>query len=137
MYFAQSTMCSKVANATKWLSQVKWETVYFYFNIWAKKPEDNEDSIIEIVLKKLVGLVRIENSRNATTNFSMVAAQSVKNTDTAWTKGYDVGKKISGIKRHIAANTQGLPHAIPYYNYKCNWPCWSKVMEKLREISKL
>lgn len=39
-------------------------------------------------------------------------AQSVKNTDTAENKGYDAGKKISGIKRHIAVDTQGLPHAI-------------------------
>ncbi len=39
-------------------------------------------------------------------------AQSVKNTDSAAEKGYDAGKKISGIKRHIAVDTQGLPHAI-------------------------
>ena len=39
-------------------------------------------------------------------------AQSVKNTDTAQSKGYDAGKKVSGIKRHIAVDTQGLPHAI-------------------------
>ena len=39
-------------------------------------------------------------------------AQSVKNTDTAQCKGYDAGKKVSGIKRHIAVDTQGLPHAI-------------------------
>lgn len=26
--------------------------------------------------------------------------------------GYDAGKKISSIKRHIAVDTQGLPHAI-------------------------
>lgn len=39
-------------------------------------------------------------------------AQSVKNTDTASQKGYDAGKKVSGIKRHIAVDTQGLPHAV-------------------------
>lgn len=39
-------------------------------------------------------------------------AQSVKNTDTAEEKGYDAGKKVSGIKRHIAVDTQGLPHGI-------------------------
>lgn len=39
-------------------------------------------------------------------------AQSVKNTDTAEQKGYDAGKKVSGIKRHIAVDTLGLPHAI-------------------------
>ena len=42
----------------------------------------------------------------------MVDAQSVKNTDTAGSKGYDAGKKVSGIKRHIAVDTQGLPHAV-------------------------
>jgi transposase len=36
----------------------------------------------------------------------------VKNTDTAEEKGYDAGKKVSGIKRHIAVDTNGLPHAI-------------------------
>ncbi len=39
-------------------------------------------------------------------------AQSVKNTDSAEQKGYDAGKKVSGIKRHIAVDTQGLPHAV-------------------------
>ena len=39
-------------------------------------------------------------------------AQSVKNTDSAENRGYDAGKKVSGIKRHIAVDTQGLPHAI-------------------------
>jgi transposase len=46
------------------------------------------------------------------TSFCIVDAQSVKNTDTAEEKGYNAGKKISGIKRHIAVDTQGLPHAI-------------------------
>jgi hypothetical protein len=45
-------------------------------------------------------------------SFLIVDAQSVKNTDTAEEKGYDAGKKVSGIKRHIAVDTQGLPHAI-------------------------
>lgn len=42
----------------------------------------------------------------------MLDAQSVKNTDTATQKGYDAGKKVSGIKRHIAVDTKGLPHAV-------------------------
>jgi transposase len=46
------------------------------------------------------------------TSFAIIDAQSVKNTDTAENKGYDAGKKVSGIKRHIAVDTQGLPHAI-------------------------
>lgn len=46
------------------------------------------------------------------TSFLIVNAQSVKNTDSAEQKGYDAGKKVSGIKRHIALDTQGLPHAV-------------------------
>lgn len=42
----------------------------------------------------------------------IVDAQSVKNTDSARHKGYDAGKKVSGIKRHIAVDTLGLPHAV-------------------------
>jgi transposase len=36
----------------------------------------------------------------------------VKNTDSTTEKGYDAGKKVSGIKRHIAVDTNGLPHAL-------------------------
>ena len=36
----------------------------------------------------------------------------MKNTDSAGNKGYDPGKKVSGIKRHVAVDSQGLPHAI-------------------------
>jgi transposase len=60
----------------------------------------------------LVGEVRIASGRTKTTSFCIIDAQSVKNTDTAKEKGYDAGKKVSGIKRHIAVDTQGLPHAI-------------------------
>lgn len=52
------------------------------------------------------------NGRKEKTSFCIIDAQSVKNTDNAESKGYDAGKKISGIKRHIAVDTQGLPHAI-------------------------
>jgi transposase len=46
------------------------------------------------------------------TSFLIVDAQSVKNTDSAEQKGYDAGKKVSGIKRHIAVDTQRMPHAV-------------------------
>lgn len=36
----------------------------------------------------------------------------MKNTNCAQDKGYDAGKKVSGIKRHIVVDSQGLPHAI-------------------------
>lgn len=57
-------------------------------------------------------MARTKRGRNSSTSFLIVDAQSVKNTDSAGEKGYDAGKKVSGIKRHIAVDTQGLPHAI-------------------------
>ncbi|WP_372584433.1 transposase, partial [Bacillus thuringiensis] len=36
----------------------------------------------------------------------------MKNTWIAVEKGYDAGKKVSGIKRHIAVDTNGLIHTI-------------------------
>jgi transposase len=39
-------------------------------------------------------------------------AQSVKNTDTAKEKGYDGGKLVSGIKRHMTVDSLGLPISI-------------------------
>ena len=42
----------------------------------------------------------------------IIDSQSIKNTDTASQKGYDGGKKISGVKRHIAVDTNGLLHAV-------------------------
>ncbi len=60
----------------------------------------------------MVGEVRKAHGRQEKTSFVIIDAQSVKNTDTAENKGYDAGKKVSGIKRHIVVDTQGLPHAI-------------------------
>ena len=78
----------------------------------ASGPGPGQDSILEQVLKKSVGAARRSNGRKEQTSFCIADSQSVKNTDTAGHKGYDTGKKVSGIKRHIAADTPGLPHAI-------------------------
>jgi hypothetical protein len=50
--------------------------------------------------------------RKDKTAFGIIDAQSVQNADTAGQKGYDAGKKVSGIKRRIAVGICGLPHAV-------------------------
>ena len=60
----------------------------------------------------MVGAARRSNGRKEQTSFCIVDSRSVKNTDSAEVKGYDAGKKVSGIKRHIAVDTDGLPHGI-------------------------
>jgi transposase len=59
-----------------------------------------------------VTIIRNCDLRKDKTSFGIVDAQSVQNADTAEEKGYDAGKKVSGIKRHIIVDTQGLPHAM-------------------------
>ena len=54
----------------------------------------------------------MQDTRRESTSFCIVDAQSVQNASSAEEKGYDAGKKVSGIKRHIAVDTNGLPHAI-------------------------
>jgi hypothetical protein len=39
----------------------------------------------------------------------VVDRQSVKTTDAGGPRGYDVGKKVNGRKRHVAVDTLGLP----------------------------
>jgi transposase len=90
----------------------KWSTVYSYFAKWSK-PGPDDVSVLEQALKKQVGEARAEQGRDAMTSFLIVDAQSVKNTDSAEQKGYDAGKKVSGIKRHIGVDTQGLPTPLP------------------------
>ena len=86
-----------------------WCTCYKYFRQWSERPGPEKESILEQVLKKLVGAARQSNGRTGQTSFCIVDSQSVKNTGSAGNKGYDPGKKVSGIKRHIAADTQGCP----------------------------
>lgn len=50
--------------------------------------------------------------RSVYTSFVILDAQSVKNTDPAESSGYDGGKKVSGIKRHLAVDINGLPMAV-------------------------
>jgi transposase len=50
--------------------------------------------------------------RDAGSTLLILDAHSVRNTDTAKHKSYDAGKKVSGIKRHLAVDTQGFPHAL-------------------------
>jgi transposase len=57
-------------------------------------------------------MVRACDCRKERTSYCIIDAQSVQNADTAENKGYDAGKKVSGIKRHIAVDTNGLPHSI-------------------------
>jgi transposase len=70
----------------------KWRTVHSYFTIWSEPREG--DSLLEQALKNQVGAARKKLGRDACSTLSIVDAQSVENTDTAKSKGYDAGKPM-------------------------------------------
>jgi len=57
-------------------------------------------------------MLRNQELRKDKTSYGIIDSQSVKNADCASEKGYDAGKKVSGIKRHIVVDTNGLPCAV-------------------------
>jgi transposase len=89
----------------------KWRTVHAFFTKWSE-PGTDGFSVLERALKNVVGEARTRQRRKSSTSFLIVDAQGVKNADSARVKATTPARKFSGIKRHIAVDTQGLPHAI-------------------------
>ena len=89
----------------------KWQLVYYYFTVWSKT-DDEGISLLDRLLKEIGKKVRNVNLKKDKTSFGIIDAKSIKNTDTAEEKGYDAGKKVSGIKLNIVVDILGLPHAI-------------------------
>ena len=81
----------------------KWGMVYYYFRIWKKK------GIIKRLHDVLVKRLRKEDGRKCQPTAAIVDAQSTKATlISGESRGYDAGKKIKGVKRHIIVDTMGL-----------------------------
>jgi len=90
-----------------------WRTVYYHFSKWKKQSDPSTGlPLLALVQKKMAHAERLRDGREAATTMIIIDAQSVKNTDPAELKGYDGGKKVSGIKRHLAVDSQGLPHML-------------------------
>ena len=90
----------------------KCATCYCYFRQWKQKDDEFDESLLDQILAKLVKESRVNEERKEKTSFCIIDSQSVKNAASSKSKGYDAGKKISGIKRHIGVDTQGRPYFI-------------------------
>ena len=77
----------------------KWNNVYYHYQAWSKKGSDNK-STLDKALEELVLSARVINGKEATPSVAIVDSKSIKKAFTAEEKGYDGGKKISGIKVH-------------------------------------
>jgi len=84
-----------------------WHMVYYYFSSWKKA------GIIEVLQEALVEKTRLESGRREQPTAGIIDAQSVKSTLVSpESKGFDAGKKVKGIKRHIIVDTLGLVLAV-------------------------
>ena len=71
----------------------KWQICYYHYNLW-RKAEDDEESLLDRILRERVQSERVTNGREQQTTLVIVDSKSIKNTDTAEEKGFDAGKKL-------------------------------------------
>jgi putative transposase len=79
-----------------------WKTVYHYFRLWRVQ------GIWERVHTVLREVVRVLAGREPQPSAAILDSQSVKTTGVGGVRGYDGAKKLSGRKRHLLVDTQGL-----------------------------
>jgi putative transposase len=80
----------------------EWDFVCPWFRQWC-----GDGTFIE--LNRLLGRqIRIEEGRDPNPSLGIIDAQSVKSTEVAGVRGFDGGKKVKGVKRHIVVDTLGL-----------------------------
>jgi putative transposase len=83
-----------------------WEKVYYYFKQW------RDDGTLERINGELRTEIRLSVKKDADPSAAIMDSQSVKTTETSGMRGYDAGKKVNGIKRHLLVDTLGLVWAV-------------------------
>ncbi len=79
-----------------------WQTVYHYFRLWRL------DGTWERMHTALRERLRSAVGRDPQPSAGIIDSQSVKTTGVGGVRGYDGAKKLSGRKRHLLVDTQGL-----------------------------
>ena len=79
-----------------------WPTVYYWFRRWRL------DGTWERLHGALRERLRVQAGRQPQPSAGILDSQSVKTTSVGGPRGYDGAKKLSGRKRHVLVDTQGL-----------------------------
>ena len=77
-------------------------TVYNHFSQW------RDDGTWQNIMDALRQNVRVSDGREPSPSAGSIDSQTVKGTEVGGERGYDGGKKLSGVKRHIIVDTLGL-----------------------------
>src|SRR3954447_9790864 len=77
-------------------------TVYNHFAQW------RDDGTWERIMDALRQQVRVAVGKEPSPSAGSIDSQTVKGTEVGGERGYDGGKKLRGIKRHIVVDTLGL-----------------------------
>lgn len=77
-------------------------TVYDHFARW------RDDGTWQRFMDVLRREVRVAAGREPSPSAASIDSQTVKGTEVGGERGYDGGKKLSGVKRHIVVDTLGL-----------------------------
>jgi putative transposase len=79
-----------------------WQSTYGYFRRWT------HSGLLEQIHANLREHIRLAAERKRQPTAGIIDSQSVKASETSSERGYDAGKKVNGIKRHILVDTLGL-----------------------------
>ena len=90
-----------------------WRTCYQYFRQWSEQPDPEQDSILEQVLKKIGwrGPTKQWDGKSRPASVSWTPRASRTRTPPG-TRAMTQARRCREFKRHIAVDTQGLPHGI-------------------------